>query len=130
MNKVVLLGTLVRDVELRFTKNDMAVANFTIAVRREVKNKDGNYDSDFVSCVAYGKLGEIINSHFKKGSRILLDGKIQTGSYDGQDGKKVYTTDIVVNQINFIDKVEKEVVEKSNSEIIRDVATGNYQLPF
>lgn len=125
MNVIVLSGTLVKDVELRTTKNDLSVGSFTLAVRRDTKNKEGNYDTDFINCVAYSKLAETINSHFKKGSRILLEGKIQTGSYEGQDGKKVYTTNVIVNNINFVDKVEK-----SNSEIIKDVATGNYQLPF
>ena len=122
MNVVVLSGTLVRDVELRYTKNDLAIANFTIAIKREVKNKDGVYESDFVNCIAYGKLGETINNYFKKGSRILLDGKIQTGSYEGQDGKKVYTTNIAVNQINFVDKVEKTDNKVAKSE--------NVSLPF
>ena len=122
MNVIVLSGTLVKDVELRHTKNDLSVGSFTIAVRREIKNKDGNYESDFVNCIAYGKLAETINSYFKKGSRILLEGRIQTGSYE-KDGKKVYTTDIVVNNINFVDKIEK-----SNSEIVRDVVTQ--QMPF
>ena len=126
MNVIVLSGTLVKDVELRHTKNDLAVGSFTIAVRRELKNKDGNYESDFINCVSYGKLAETINNYFKKGSRILLDGKLQTGSYEGQDGKKVYTTNVVVNQINFVDKVEKN--DKDNSQ--KEVATGNYQLPF
>lgn len=125
MNVIVLSGTLVKDVELRHTKNDLAVGSFTIAVRRELKNKEGNYESDFINCVAYGKLAETINNYFKKGSRILLDGKIQTGSYEGQDGKKVYTTNVVVNQINFVDKTEK-----SNSEIVKDAVSDEIPLPF
>lgn len=125
MNVVILSGTLVKDVELKYTKNDLAVGNFTIAVRRDIKNKEGNYESDFVSCVSYGKLAETINNYFKKGSRILIEGRIQTGSYEGQDGKKVYTTNILVININFVDKIEK-----SNSEIIRDVVTDKVPLPF
>ena len=124
MNVVVLSGALVKDVELRHTKNDLAVGNFTIAVKRELKNKEGNYDSDFISCVAYGNLAETISKYFKKGSRILLDGKIQTGSYEGQDGKKVYTTNIVVNQINFVDKTEKKY------DIIQDTVDTDIPLPF
>ena len=122
MNVVVLSGALVRDVELRYTSNDKAVANFTIAVRRDLKNKDGEYESDFLNCIAYGKLGETISQYFKKGSRILIDGKIQTGSYEGQDGKRVYTTNVVVNNINFIDKAEKTSNEEKKN--------GKVALPF
>lgn len=125
MNVIVLSGTLVKDVEIRHTKSDLAIGNFTIAVRRDTKNKDGNYDTDFVNCVAYGKTAETINSYFKKGSRILLEGKIQTGSYENSKGEKVYTTNVAVSNINFVDKAEK-----SNSEIVRDVATENFPLPF
>ena len=107
MNKVLILGTLVRDVELRYTQSGMAIARFSLAVRRDAKNKEGNYDSDFVNCVAYQKLGETIQKHFKKGSRILIEGHIQTGSYE-KDDKKVYTTDIIVENINFVDKIQKE----------------------
>lgn len=125
MNVIVLSGTLVKDVEIRHTKNDVAIGNFTIAVRRDIKNKEGNYDTDFVNCVAYGKTAETLNSYFKKGSRILLEGKIQTGSYENSKGEKVYTTNVAVSNINFVDKAEK-----SNSEIVRDVATENFPLPF
>lgn len=83
------------------------MARFSVAVRRDYKNSDGGHDSDFISCIAYGKTGEMIGKYFHKGSGIIVIGRIQTGSYESQDGKRIYTTDIVVENIEF---------DRSNSE--------------
>lgn len=83
------------------------MARFSVAVRRDFKNADGGYDSDFINCVSYGKTAEMIGKYFHKGSGIIVIGRIQTGSYEGQDGKRVYTTDVVVESIEF---------DRSNSE--------------
>lgn len=129
MNRIVGLGTLVKDVDLRYTKNDNAVARFTVALRRDVKNKEGNYDSDFVNCVAYNQLGETISKYFKKGNRILFEGRLQSGSYENNKGEKVYTTDVVVERINFVDKAEKT---KETTELVEEPITSedNIPLPF
>ncbi|MCQ2369236.1 MAG: single-stranded DNA-binding protein [Paludibacteraceae bacterium] len=100
MNKVQLVGRLTRDVELRQTTGDesIAIARFGVAVNR--KKKD---EADFISCVAFGKTAETLDKYFSKGSRIAIAGRIQTGSYTNKEGAKVYTTDVVVEEFDFID---------------------------
>ena len=107
MNKVVLKGNLVRDAEIKANSNGDEYAYFTIGVRRDRKNVNGEYESDFLKCIAFGNNANLIKTYFKKGSGILLEGKIKTGSYE-KNGEKVYTTDILVDRIEFIDKVEKK----------------------
>lgn len=99
MNKVALLGRLTRDPELRYTPgNGTAVCKFTLAVNRQFK-KD---EADFISCVSFGKSAETISQYLLKGSQIAIGGRIQTGSYDAQDGTKRYTTDVVVESFEFV----------------------------
>ena len=102
MNKVCLIGAITKAVEIRKTKTDLSVANFTLAINRETKNKEGNYDADFISCVAYGNTAELIGKYLDKGRKISVEGHIQTGSYE-KDGRKIYTTDVVVEKIQFLD---------------------------
>lgn len=102
MNKFIGIGALTKAVEVRYTKNELKVANFTLAINREVKNKEGNYDADFISCVAYGSQADLVSKYLDKGSKVSIEGHIQTGSYE-KDGKKTYTTDIVVEKIQFLD---------------------------
>lgn len=103
MNKVVLMGRLTKDPEVRYStgENATAIGRFTVAVNRRFKNAEGNYDADFISCVAFGKSAEFIEKYFAKGSMIALSGRIQTGSYINKDGVKVYTTDVVVEDTEF-----------------------------
>ena len=102
MNKVVLVGRLTRDPEVRTNSSGVSSARFTVAVNRNYKNRDGQYDADFVSCVAFRNTAEFIGKFFKKGSMIGLEGRIQTGSYDAQDGTKRYTTDVAVDNVEFV----------------------------
>lgn len=102
MNKVVLVGRLTRDPEVRSTSSGSNTVRFTVAVNRNFKNKDGQYDADFVSCVAFRNTADFVSRFFKKGSMIGLEGRIQTGSYDAQDGSKRYTTDVVVDNVEFV----------------------------
>lgn len=102
MNKFIGIGALTKAVEVRYTKNELKVANFTLAINREVKNNEGKYDADFISCVAYGNLADLVSKYLDKGSRILVEGHIQTGSYE-KDGKKTYTTDVVVEKVQFLE---------------------------
>lgn len=106
MNKCIIRGNLVKDVDLRTTPSETKVARFVVASKRNTKNKDGNYDSDFISCVAFDNNADFIKKHFSKGSGILLEGNIRTGSYE-KDGERVYTTDVVVERVEFIDKKEQ-----------------------
>lgn len=98
------MGRLTRDIELRFAQGSgNAVAKFTVAVNRNFKNAEGNYDADFINCLAFGKRAETISQYFHKGQRIIVRGRIQTGSYDAQDGTKRYTTEVLVEDFGFIE---------------------------
>lgn len=105
MNKSILVGRLTRDPEVRYSQGENAnvVARFTIAVNRRFKNNEGNYDADFINCVAFGKSAEFIEKYFKKGMAIGILGRIQTGNYTNKDGVKVYTTDVVVEEAEFVE---------------------------
>ncbi len=103
MNKVILMGRLTRDPEVRYSQGDspMAIARYTLAVdRRFTRNNDEN-TADFISCVAFGKSGEFAEKYLRKGTKIAVTGRIQTGSYTNKDGVKVYTTDVVVEDQEF-----------------------------
>lgn len=102
MNKVILMGRLTREPEVRYTsgENLTAIARYTLAVNRTYKRK-GEPEADFLNCVAFGKAGEFAEKYLRKGMRIVISGRIQTGSYTNRDGIKVYTTDIVVEEQEF-----------------------------
>ena len=103
MNRVILMGRLTRDPDVRYSQGDnpMAIARYTLAVdRRTAKSSDGQ-NADFISCVAFGKAGEFAERYFRKGTKIAVTGRIQTGSYTNKDGVKVYTTDVVVEEQEF-----------------------------
>ncbi len=102
MNKVILTGRFVKDPDVRYSNREKttAVAKFTLAVDRRFKG-DGNPTADFINCVAFGKSGEFIEKYFRKGMKANICGRIQTGSYTSKDGNKVYTTDVLVEEIEF-----------------------------
>lgn len=100
MNRVELIGRLVRDPEVRYNK-DKAVARFSIAVQRKYKNSEGRYEADFINCVAFGKSAEFVEKYFFKGNQIAVGGHIQTGNYTNKDGQKVYTTDVIADEVEF-----------------------------
>lgn len=102
MNKVILIGRLTVDPEIRYTTGNepMAVASYTLAVQREYKNHDGNYDSDFIRCKAFGKKAEFCERYLHKGMKIAAEGSLQTGNYE-KDGVKHYTTDLIVQKHEF-----------------------------
>lgn len=102
MNKVEIVGRLTRDVEIRTTESGTVTARFSIAVSRRFKNAEGVYEADFINCVAFGKTAEFIEKYFSKGSMIGVTGRIQTGSYTNKDGQKVYTTDVVIEECEFV----------------------------
>ena len=109
MNKVILMGRLTRDPEVRYTQGDnaMAIARYSLAVDRRFK-RDGEPDADFINCVAFGKSGEFAEKYLKKGTKIAVVGRIQTGSYTNKNSQKDYTTDVVVE--------EQEFAESKNSD--------------
>ena len=100
MNKVILIGRLVADPELRSTQSGKSVASYRLAVDRKVK-QDGQPDADYLNCVVWGKGAEFASTYLHKGTKIAIEGRIQTRSYDGSDGKKVYVTEILVEQHEF-----------------------------
>lgn len=103
MNKALLTGRLTRDPEVRYTQgeNQMCVARFTLAVNRRGKQEEGKQNADFISCVAFGKIGEHLEKYWKKGMKADISGRIQTGSYQNKNGDTVYTTEVVVEDIEF-----------------------------
>ncbi len=109
MNKVILMGRLTRDPEVRYSQGEspMAIARYTLAVDRRFNRNNDDASADFIGCVAFGKAGEFAEKYFRKGTKIAVTGRIQTGSYTNKDGVKVYTTDVVVE--------EQEFAESKNS---------------
>ncbi len=103
MNKVVLLGRLTAKPELRYTSSNTAYTRFTVAVNRRQTKEDGTRDADFITVVAWRRTAEIISQYFDKGSQICIDGNIRTGSYDDQNGNRRYTTEVFVDNFDFVD---------------------------
>ena len=105
MNKVILMGRLTREPDVRYSQNadgSMAVARYTLAVdRRRGRNSDNEQSADFISCVAFGRSGEFAEKYLHQGTKIVVTGRIQTGSYTNKDGQRVYTTDVVVEEQEF-----------------------------
>ena len=120
MNKVILMGRLTRDPEVRYGagENSTAVARYTIAVDRRFK-RDGEQNTDFIGCVAFGRNAEFAEKYLRQGTKIVLTGRIQTGSCTNRDGQKVYTTDIVVEEQEFAE----------NKAAASNGGQGNYSRP-
>ena len=102
MNKVVLIGRLTRDPELRMTQSGIASCNFSLAVQRPFTNQEGQRDADFVNCVVWRKQAENLTKYCSKGTQIALEGRIQTRNYDAEDGSKRYVTEVVADNITFL----------------------------
>ena len=102
MNKVILMGRLTRDPEVRYSagENALAIARYTLAVDRRFR-RDGEASADFIQCVSFGRTAEFAEKYFRQGLKIAVTGRIQTGSYTNRDGQKVYTTDVVVEEVEF-----------------------------
>ena|SRR5690625_3718338 len=103
MNRVVLVGRLTRDPDLRYTPNGVAVSNFTIACNRSFKTKDGEQEADFLNCVIWRKAAESLANYMEKGSMIGVDGKLQSRTYDDKDGKKVFVTEVLAESVQFLE---------------------------
>ena len=102
MNKVILIGRLTRDPEMRTTASGMSVTRFSVAVNRTYQDQNGERGVDYINCVAWRKQAENIAKYCTKGTQVAIDGRIQTGSYDAQDGSKRYTTDIICDNVTFL----------------------------
>ena len=117
MNKIILMGRLTRDPEVRYTADSLAIARYTIAVNRRIR-RNGEAEADFISCVAFGKNGEFAEKYFHQGLKIAITGHIQTGSYKNREGQTIYTTEVVVEEQEFAES-------KSASENAGDSASQN-----
>lgn len=126
MNKVILIGRLVRDAEVRYTQGaePMAIARYTLAVDRRKKDENS---ADFISCVAFGKSAEFAEKYLHKGIKIAVEGRIQTGSYTNKDGKKIYTTDVVVESTEFAES--KNSAQQAPAEPTADMDEGFMSIP-
>lgn len=114
MNSVNLIGRLSNSPEIRHTTNNQVVCRFTLAVTRRFKNQAGDYEADFINCVAFGKTAELIGNYVEKGQQLAVEGRIQTGSYTAQDGSKRYTFDVVIENITFINSKRKNEPQAEN----------------
>lgn len=103
LNRVVLVGRLTKDPELRYTPNGVAVANFTLAVNRTFTNQQGERDADFINCVVWRRQAENVANFLKKGSLAGVDGRVQTRSFDNQEGRRVFITEIVAESVQFLE---------------------------
>lgn len=122
INSVTLVGRLTRDPDLRYTPSGVAVANFNLAVNRSWKNQNGEYETDFINCVAWRKQAENLANFMKKGNQIGVVGSIQTRSYEGQDGKMVFVTEVLAEQISFLEPKKQQShqqkpINAANNEI-------------
>lgn len=117
MNKVILMGRLTRDPEVRYStgENALAIARYTLAVDRRF-HKDGETNADFISCVSFGRNAEVAEKYFRQGLKISVSGRIQTGSYTNRDGQKVYTTEVVVEEQEFVESKANSSTSSTNSQ--------------
>ena len=138
MNKVILMGRLTRDPDIRYTQSNepMCIARYTIAVDRRGKVAEGQPSADFISCVAFGKNGEFAEKYLHQGTKIVVTGRIQTGSYTNKEGQKVYTTDVVVEESEFAEskKASEDTApsapDNSSEGFISIPEGSNNDLPF
>ena len=139
MNKVILMGRLVADPEVKYSQGEQstAIARYRLAVDRRFK-REGEQSADFISCVAFGKNGEFAERYLRKGTKIAVVGRIQTGSYTNQEGQKVYTTDIVVEEHEFCESKgsssgteQQPTSMPTDSDGFMNIADGiDEELPF
>lgn len=136
MNKAILIGRLTRDPDIRYSQgeNPVAVARYTLAVDRRFKRANDTQDADFISCVSFGKTAEFIERYFVQGMKMGAVGRIQTGSYTNKEGQRVYTTDVVVEEVEFVESKATSDAIRSNdgnvsSQPSSDVGDGFMNIP-
>lgn len=130
MNKVVLIGRLAADPEIRYTQSSKCVASYRLAVDRAFKS-DGQPEVDFIGCVAWGKNGEFCQKYLHKGMKIAVEGRIQTRNYDDRDGKKVYVTEVIVEHHEFYESKSSGQAASPTSGVFVEMEDGNDDdLPF
>ena len=133
MNKVILMGRLTRDPEVRYSQSNtgdgqMAIARYTLAVDRRF-NRNGDQSADFIGCVAFGRSAEFAEKYFRQGMRVLVSGRIQTGSYTNKEGQRVYTTDIIADDQEFADSKNASAGGKQAPEMGKPIGDGFMSIP-
>lgn len=120
MNKVCLTGRITKDIELKYNQNNVAITSLTLAVTRKFKNQNGEYESDFINCIAYKSTAELLNKYVKKGDLLGIEGRIQTRNYEDKDGKRVYVTEVIVDIMDFLqakkDESKQETTKTENTK--------------
>ena len=123
MNKVCLIGRITKDPEIRYTTNNIAVATFSLAINRTYKNANGEYDADFINCIAFRNTADLLGKYVHKGDQLGIEGHIQTRNYDDKDGKKVYVTEVVVDSLDFLQNKREE----KNEPVVETPVTDPYK---
>lgn len=116
LNRIVLIGNLSKDIELRYTSTNKAVANSMLAVKRQFKSSNGEYETDFINIVVWGKQGENLKKYCSKGSKIAVDGSLQIRSYQNNNGENRYITEVVCNSVAFLDSKPKQETTQQHYE--------------
>lgn len=128
MNNVILIGRTTREVELRYTTSQTAVARFSLAVERPVK--DGEKKADFPNIIVFGKQAENCEKYLAKGRKVAVQGKLQTGSYEDKDGKRVYTTDVIAERVEFLEWADSRTEQSEHQETVDDFKALDEAVPF
>lgn len=114
MNKVCLTGRITKNIELKYNQNNVAITSFTLAVTRKFKNQNGEYESDFINCIAYSSTAELLSKYVKKGDLLGIEGRIQTRNYE-KDGKRIYVTEVIVDSIDFLQAKKDESKQETEN---------------
>jgi len=132
MNRIILLGRLVKDPDVKVTTSGKTVCTFTLAVDRPFSGKDGKREADFINIQTWNKTAELIGNYVSKGQRLLVDGRLQIRSYDGKDGRKHYATEVIADRVEFIERKEKSA-QKAESEAMEGFGSEvqfDEEIPF
>ena len=130
INNVTLVGRLTKDIELKYTSNGLAVAQFTLAVARDFANQNGEKETDFINCVIWRKQAETLANYARKGTLIGLTGRIKTRSYDNQEGQRVYVTEVNAERFNFLEKKAENAQANNQPSFSNPQASSNQQNQF
>ena len=129
MNRVILLGRLTKDPEIRYTTNGKVVATFTLAVDREFKNDKGEREADFINCVVWGKAAELIGNSCVKGHRLCVEGRLQIRQYDDKNGQRRWITEVIVSGFDFVERRTEAQATKTMPDMGKDVPFDE-EVPF
>ena len=134
MNKVILIGRLTRDPELRYTGSNTPVATFSLAVNRSFTNQNGEREADFINCVVWRKLAETVKNYLSQGSQVAVEGRIQTRKYQNDKGENKYITEILVENVEFLESKSKRKENVVNEQVettsIPEQEISNFQEKF